>query len=1024
MFGSKGNISRPGKRALRMVPVIVFLLSILLVACREDMLPDQAAPPASPTESAIEPTRTPPAPIVTLPLTPTPSPAVYPTATATTTEPATALTPIPSSMPTQVPFPVERVSAPAPAGECPDWPPTPTPSPMPAVPITPGRTPTPTLLPTPAPPAGGCGPLCESEFWEKVVHSHDPEGLVWDAIACGADPALWRRLEPGHNPLKMAIGRMQHPGLVRLLLRHGADPNGGAEQGTDDLATPLHLAVAYATYFSRPENGQDFLDRYRDSFRALDPNDVPRWFARRTPDSLLSDSVEVVRLLLEHGAEPSIRGRSERTPLEAHAYLDAYLYLEFRVGGRGAGRHNADVIRLLLKHSGGRVGQYGYDPFIAALTLKVAGTDLVRILVEDEVRSSMDPEWFKTIPHRFAYAGIEDPEMYETLFAGGADPWASDFEGMTACERLRQDSIVKDIHANHLGRRLDLTEAEELLCGPAPTQPKDTGRREWGDGWDPAIKYSQVSVSKSHTCALHEDGRIECWGREDDGGMAPPGEFISVTAGYRHTCALRADETVNCWGNNDLGQSAAPSGKFRSISAGTGHTCAVNLDGAVVCWGSNHRPSLGTGRPYTGQSSPPAGKFSSVSSGYTHSCGIREDGFVTCWGEDAIIESTPTLRAISTSAGDRYTCAVAADASVVCWGWSSDDIVGSTPTSGVFTSVDVSDTHACGVKDSGEVVCWGEGYWGADLPPPGKFVSVSTGGRFSCGLKGDGSLACWGGDVGGASSPPGGQFSSVSAGSIHNCGLRPDGTASCWGYDYQSGEPLVQATPPDGQFIQIDSGNHYTCGLRPDSSVVCWGWDDEEAQSRLPGEFVSVDAGIHSICGIRTDGSAVCWGILADFYDAPPPGVYVSISVGQFHACAIKADGSVVCWGDEYFFEDMPLSEEFSSVSAAGSHTCGLRTDGSVVCWGDLDREDDIERNPPGEFISINTGGNYACGVGRDNTIACWGDVEGYELKPPVAWKFTSVSIGGDHACGIRTSGAVACWGGYHGADGPPYWSN
>jgi alpha-tubulin suppressor-like RCC1 family protein len=125
----------------------------------------------------------------------------------------------------------------------------------------------------------------------------------------------------------------------------------------------------------------------------------------------------------------------------------------------------------------------------------------------------------------------------------------------------------------------------------------------------------------STTCAIVDEGRIQCWGKNDFGeaGSAieepqPTPIFVDgitgaldVTMGFFHACAILADRTVACWGSDVEGQGAfgptrtsSPEPRavpgladVRSIGAGNAHTCAVTGNGSAYCWGQNTSGQLG-----------------------------------------------------------------------------------------------------------------------------------------------------------------------------------------------------------------------------------------------------------------------------------------------------------------------------------------------------------------------------------------------------------------------------------------------
>jgi len=182
----------------------------------------------------------------------------------------------------------------------------------------------------------------------------------------------------------------------------------------------------------------------------------------------------------------------------------------------------------------------------------------------------------------------------------------------------------------------------------------DRGSAMCSNGNTPAT-YTSIGAGLLHTCAVHSDGHLVCWGDNSFNQSSPPGgSFLSVSSGAYHSCAIDTAGEVACWGNNTYGErqnqrelitnKVIPSvgGTFHSISCGAVHTCGVflprgntilasgSLDDAgakVVCWGAD----------YAGQSTPPEETTSkwaqAVSVGWEHSCATTlDDHQVVCWG--------------------------------------------------------------------------------------------------------------------------------------------------------------------------------------------------------------------------------------------------------------------------------------------------------------------------------------------------------------------------------------------------------
>ncbi|MDB4977345.1 MAG: uncharacterized protein JWN48_5686 [Myxococcaceae bacterium] len=147
-----------------------------------------------------------------------------------------------------------------------------------------------------------------------------------------------------------------------------------------------------------------------------------------------------------------------------------------------------------------------------------------------------------------------------------------------------------------------------------------------------------IATGESHTCALLDDARLKCWGRNDHGqlglgdtlprgrGASEMGDALpflpfkmpvrAIAAGGNHTCALFDGGVVKCWGLNDKGQlgqghtedvgdqpgeleallpiDLGPGRSAVSIDVGS-HSCALLDNGGIKCWGSNGAGELGQG---------------------------------------------------------------------------------------------------------------------------------------------------------------------------------------------------------------------------------------------------------------------------------------------------------------------------------------------------------------------------------------------------------------------------------------------
>ncbi|KAJ1467344.1 hypothetical protein T484DRAFT_1859090 [Baffinella frigidus] len=53
---------------------------------------------------------------------------------------------------------------------------------------------------------------------------------------------------------------------------------------------------------------------------------------------------------------------------------------------------------------------------------------------------------------------------------------------------------------------------------------------------------------------------MKCWGRGQEGQAEPPcvDSWLRACAGQLHTCGIHSDLTIECWGSNDAGQGNVP----------------------------------------------------------------------------------------------------------------------------------------------------------------------------------------------------------------------------------------------------------------------------------------------------------------------------------------------------------------------------------------------------------------------------------------------------------------------------------
>lgn len=678
-----------------------------------------------------------------------------------------------------------------------------------------------------------------------------------------------------------------------------------------------------------------------------------------------------------------------------------------------------------------------------------------------------------------------------------------------------------------------------------------------------------IATGIGYSCALHENGSIDCFGYGPNGQLGN-GSFLwsdlpvrvldivdakAISAGSFHICALHEDGSVSCWGNNSQGQIGnGESGIIYSdeyaadvaipwpvagiddaiaVSAGLTHTCVLHSDSTVSCWGDNSYGQLGNGETGDG----------------------REDN-----SADSVVpvQVKNITDAISIAAGPGYTCALHRDQTASCWGSNragrlGNGLIGEQGSSSVprkvegvndAVSLSVGFAYACVIHEGGNVSCWGRNWSGqlgngihssdeqddtvnSAVPVPVKNLSeaieISTGQSHACALLRNGTISCWGnnenGQIGSGLIYYGRTTATrvevvditdagaVAAGERHSCALRKNGTVSCWGNnDYGqlgSGTPEAEfdtayPTPVAGivRATAVATSQNHTCAVLENGTVRCWGnnssgqlgngrsginRDDRSENTATPVTVTGIDnateiaTGWDHACALIKDSTVSCWGSnsfgqlgngMNRGTSSPVKAADISdvsaITAGWDHACALKRNGSVYCWGNNLDGQlgngtnsssSVPVRvadiADVTAITADGNHACALTQNGDVYCWGS-NSHDQLGDGPLGcgsivtmgcaqrnradspiplrvtntaDVTAISAGDFHTCALHQDGTASCWGNNEDGQLGDgttdqslrPVKVADLSdaiaISAGSSHTCALRESSTITCWG-------------
>jgi alpha-tubulin suppressor-like RCC1 family protein len=371
-----------------------------------------------------------------------------------------------------------------------------------------------------------------------------------------------------------------------------------------------------------------------------------------------------------------------------------------------------------------------------------------------------------------------------------------------------------------------------------------------------AAVVSNMALGAAHTCALHDDGKLKCFGANDQGQLGL-GDLNDRGGEQGQMASL---PFVNLGGD------------ARQVSAGGKHTCALLQTGAVKCWGANDYGQLGLGDTQRrGETSDQMGMNLPA------------------------VELGAGRTAVKLSLGERHSCALLDDQTVKCWG---------NNTYGQLGQPD--ENHRGNAPDQ----------MGDALPPVNlgqPVIDVAAGGRHTCFLLQDRSVKCLGdtglgqlgdGGVPGASVDlgTGRTAAKIYASFVHSCAELDDGSLKCWGFNGdgrlglgdvvtrgtaadQMGDalPAVQIAPGQG-VQQLQCGFRHCCAVLDANTLKCFGvnlkgalgLEDDVNRGTLPSQM----------------------GNDLPFVDLGRLEAAKKVFVGEMHTCVVLVHGRVKCFGD------------------------------------------------------------------------------------------------------------------------------
>lgn len=256
----------------------------------------------------------------------------------------------------------------------------------------------------------------------------------------------------------------------------------------------------------------------------------------------------------------------------------------------------------------------------------------------------------------------------------------------------------------------------------------------------PVIMHRRIACGTDHSAAVLPDGRVACWGSNEEGQCDVPHlpcSAVSVACSAERTTCLLEDGRILSWGATCT--THTPTTDVVQIAAGDHQDIYLHKDGTV------------TNLLHCTRSGPPqlAGEVIHVAAGHHRTGVILKDGTVRCWPGDRVSPTYLSLpsEVVQLDCGKDHWAAVLGSGDIFCWGIGKEGQCDSPERSGAAVrQLAAGSFHNVALLCSGEVVCWGRHREGQCAVPQfsKSVVEVAAGQYHSMALLEDGSVRCWG----------------------------------------------------------------------------------------------------------------------------------------------------------------------------------------------------------------------------------------------------------------------------------------
>lgn len=449
----------------------------------------------------------------------------------------------------------------------------------------------------------------------------------------------------------------------------------------------------------------------------------------------------------------------------------------------------------------------------------------------------------------------------------------------------------------------------DILLVPAGRPGFDGGEVLMGDdligidlgnnNLDTQYEVKDVSTMNQSSCAILEDDRVKCWGKNDLGQLGR-----GVSSGSEGEVAGEMGDNLLFTELFDEDNPSNASLVVSKLFSGSEFSCALFNNKRIKCWGANESGQLGIG------------------DNTNRGSGFADMGdnlpFVDLGTKDGTI-GTAQVEVEKISLGSKHGCAMVKVADfgtvnrVKCWGLNNEGQLG------------LGHNNTRGTSPA---------HMGSSLP----FISLGT--IFDSSLSQVREVS----------------VKDISVGANHSCAVLEDDVVKCWGANAsgQLGQgDQLSSNIPLGLDINLDtvssivSGNEHTCALGTFGGIEqmkCWG-------ANASGQLGVGDT------NNRGDNSGEMSGSLPSVMVASAANI-LQISAGAEHTCVLLDNELTKCFGSNIFgqlsygpdtdYFGISLSQMGDNllpvdlgdgafvkyISTGGNNSCAILADNSLKCWG------------------------------------------------------------------------------------------